>query len=160
MYSLQVTFLLLIHSLSTSYCELLVSAEAVRSIELLPDGLGLGPFGDFEILSHHEDGDEDVYHIRKRAGNNNNDCRSSDCLNYSAWSENEKMGWDDEPDTEDTITDSEGENFKKRSLKKRDRKQTKNMCGDVALPDGTKIPQGGITLDSPTWPGTEKLVEV
>lgn len=159
MYSLRVAFLLLIRSLSSGYCELLVSAEVVPSIELLPDGLGLAPFGDFEILSYHEDGDEDVYHIRKRAGNNNNDCGSTDCLNYSAWSENEQMGWDDGSDTEDTIIDSEGENLK-RSLKKRDRKQTKNMCSDVALPDGTKIPEDGITLDSPTWPGTERLVEV
>lgn len=147
---------MLIHSLTPSYRELLVSAEAVTSFELLPDGLGLGSLSDFEILNYYENNDEDVYHIRKRADNNNNGCGGTDCWTYSGLSKDEEMGWDDESET----GNFEGENSKKRSLQKR-RKDSKALCKGVLLPDGKKISESeAFELESPTWPDTTTLETV
>jgi hypothetical protein len=59
------------------------TTDAVPSAQLLPDGFFA--FGNYEVLSTHERGDEDVVHIRKRA--EGDDC-GSDCLTYSGWQEN------------------------------------------------------------------------
>jgi hypothetical protein len=85
-------------------------SQAVPSVQLLPDGfLALG---DYEVLSAHEEGDEDIVHIRKR---DDTDCEESDCWTYSGWSEDRLLErcneGDDAPD--------------KRSLLKRGRKPIK-----------------------------------
>jgi len=67
----------------------LAAAQDVGSAQLLPDSL-LG-FGEFEILSSYEEGDEDVVHIRKRATDDECDDEESDCWTYSAWNPNFKL---------------------------------------------------------------------
>lgn len=149
--------LLLLHTFSPSYRGDFVSAEALSNAELLPNELGLRSFEDFEILSYHE-GDEDVYHIRKRANNNDNDkCGETDCWNYSGWTTDEKMISDDESEPDGGL-----QPLKERSLQKRDRKPPMQICSklDFVLSDGTKIPEEGFTINSPTWRGVEELEKV
>jgi hypothetical protein len=117
--------------------------------------------GDFEIISQHQDGDEDVIHIRKRAPSDNtkNEC-GSDCLNYSGWTKNGKM---EDGDADETLPSEEA--FETRSLMRRDgRKKTMNaICAGVALstdPAEPVIPADGIRIWSPTWPGLDYLEKV
>jgi hypothetical protein len=86
--------------------------DAVPSAQLLPDGFFA--FGNYEVLSTHERGDEDVVHIRKRAEEGN--CKS-DCLTYSGWEEDGIMRCEPE-DEDEEVENAES----KRSLWKRGRK--------------------------------------
>jgi hypothetical protein len=75
---------LYIHTLCGIFCN--VFAEAIPSAQLLPDGFSA--FGNYEVLSVHDEGDEDIVRIRKRA--EQEDCLS-DCIDYSGWTENGLM---------------------------------------------------------------------
>jgi hypothetical protein len=156
MHSLSVTTLLLLHSFSRHQSSLFASAGSVGSIDLLPD-LGLDSLGDFEILSRHVDGDEDVIHIRKRADSNNGgDCGKSNCLSYSGWTDNGKMV----PEGTD-LPELPIPTLEERSFEKRDRKTPmKGVCAGTALGDGQNVPDNAITISSPTWPDLDTLEEV
>ena len=89
------------------------AAESIPSAQPLPGGF----FGleKFEVLSVREEGDEDVVHIRQRAGQD--DC-GTDCLDYSGWAEDGLMECaPDDVDAEDTAGDNVPE--KEVLLKKR-----------------------------------------
>jgi hypothetical protein len=89
------------------------AAEAVPNAQLLPDGFF--SFGDYEVLSVREEGDEDIVQIRKRT--EESDCLS-DCLDYSGWTESGTMQCSAE-DVDDALD--------KRSLVKRSRKE-ETLC--------------------------------
>jgi len=108
----------------------------------------------------HEEKDEDVVHIRKRA--EPKDC-DTDCMDYSGWTESGVMecGIDD-GDPEDIL--------ERRSLVKGDRKNS--MCVATPLHGNTtakpssvckginvydKLAGVGIEISSPTWPKVSKL---
>lgn len=68
----------------------------------------------YEILSIHEDGDEDIVRLKKRASES--DC-GTDCLSYSGWEEDGVMNCDDEDADEDGLPE------KRAMLLKRGRKE-------------------------------------
>jgi hypothetical protein len=63
---------------------------------------GFLSLNDYEILSVHDEGEEDVVRLRKRA---DEDC-GTDCMNYSGWEADEIMHCDPEvPDEEDLLVE-------------------------------------------------------
>lgn len=76
------------------------AADPLASAELLPNDFFA--LGDYEVLSVHEDGDEDVVRIRKRAGDE--ECES-DCMGYSGWTEDGRMQCNDENETSEDWDD-------------------------------------------------------
>ncbi|EAT79447.2 hypothetical protein SNOG_13120 [Parastagonospora nodorum SN15] len=89
-----------------------VTSGAISSPDILRDELF--SINAYEVLSVHEDGDEDVVHLRKRA---DKDGCQSDCLSYSGWEEDELM----KPSHEDQAAEG--------SLSKRNaRKNTRDVC--------------------------------
>ncbi|KAF2824664.1 hypothetical protein CC86DRAFT_353149 [Ophiobolus disseminans] len=142
MHTLHLTLSVSLLSISTLYgaSHGFAAAEGVPSAQLLPDGFfGLDKY---EVLSMHQDGEEDVVHIRKRAGDD--DC-GSDCMAYSGFSEDNLQHCD--ADIEELLD--------KRSLEKRGRKPIKaDVCKGV-LVNGAAQP--GFYLISPTWPTPETL---
>ena len=92
----------------------LAATETVSSAHLLPDSFSA--FGDYEVLSVKQDHEEDVVRIRKRAGEE--DC-STDCLDYSGWTEDGRMHCENEDVPSEDVPD------KRSILEKRDRKMSK-----------------------------------
>ncbi len=72
----------------TIFCLFHVSTafQAASGAQQLPDGI-FAP-NTYEVLSIREEGDEDVVRLRKRG--DQEDC-STDCLDYSGWSEDGLM---------------------------------------------------------------------
>ncbi|KAH8711916.1 hypothetical protein GQ44DRAFT_776460 [Phaeosphaeriaceae sp. PMI808] len=132
MHTIQILFYICLYKLRGLIHE--VTAEATPNLQLFPQDLFA--FGNYEILNVRNEGDEDVVHIRKRAGQE--DC-GTDCLDYSGWTENGLM----------QCEDNEGEDVpeKRALLEKRGRKET-NVCKGLKLDDPLKE----IKLISPTWP--------
>jgi hypothetical protein len=87
----------------------------VPSVSLLPDGFSA--LGNYEVLSIHEEADEDVVRIRKRV--DEEDC-GSDCLNFSSWEESEHMECKNE--NEDIDPEDEDGLAKRSRLETRARK--------------------------------------
>lgn len=87
---------------------------SLSSPHLLPDAFF--SLNDYEVLSVREESDEDVIHVRKRAGDEN--C-GTDCLTYSGWESDGIMRCDPE------ITDDEDPLVERSLLKKRERKTAK-----------------------------------
>ncbi|KAF1851751.1 uncharacterized protein K460DRAFT_271464 [Cucurbitaria berberidis CBS 394.84] len=92
------------------------AAEAISSAQLSPDGFFA--LNNYEVLSAREEGDEDIVHIRKRAGQE--DC-GTDCLDYSGWTRSGLMDCaGEDQDAEDTAGEDVPE--KRTLLEKRGRK--------------------------------------
>jgi hypothetical protein len=158
MYGIYVLSFLYIHYLygpSTG-----AAAQAVPSAQLLPDGFSA--FGDFEVLSVHEEGDEDVVKIRKRA-NDPEDCDENDCLTYSGWAEDGRVDnsfvddiVDYFPDPDPTRKRSEVEETDK--LEKRESLKTGTKpCLGIQF-DGKQAP--GIEIFSLAWPSPASTIDV
>lgn len=112
------TFHLLLPICIYMLCEVVhkASAEAVPHAQLSPDGFFA--LNEYEVLDTREEGNEDIVHIRRRAGQE--DCET-DCLGYSGWTENGLMQCDAENvDAEDTAGEAVPE---KRALLEKRRKE-------------------------------------
>ena len=86
-----------IHAL-IGLCNGAAPAEAIPSAQLLPDSFFA--LHDYEVLSVHEEAEQDVVRIRKRA--DKKDCES-DCISYSGWTDDGLMQCEAderEPETE------------------------------------------------------------
>jgi hypothetical protein len=134
-------------------------ADVVPSAQLMPEGLAA--FGNFDVLSVRHDGDEDVVHLLQR-GEGDSDC-DSDCLTYSAFSDDEVMkcrgdvGVNEfEPELPGNLDDDVDAETKKRSLVPRGRKPPKKLCENMKIPNTDAY----FEYVSPTWPGTDALEEV
>jgi hypothetical protein len=150
MYAIHVLLSFYIHSLCGPLTG--AAAQAVPSAQLLPDGFSA--FGNFEVLSTHEDGDEDVVRIRKRA-NDPEDCDENDCLTYSGWAEEGKVGNSFVDDMQGDFADP----LEKRSqLEERsDPKTGTPPCKDIWF-DGNPAP--GIPIYSLEWPTPSSKIDV
>ncbi|KAH5789298.1 hypothetical protein HBI88_049860 [Parastagonospora nodorum] len=119
-----------------------VTSGAISSPDILRDELF--SINAYEVLSVHEDGDEDVVHLRKRA---DKDGCQSDCLSYSGWEEDELM----KPSHEDQAAEG--------SLSKRNaRKNTRDVCKGVRIEKNSPT-AAGIHLHSPTWETVDILID-
>jgi hypothetical protein len=96
------------------------TSQAVTSAQLLPDGFSA--FGDYEILSVHEEDDEDVIKIRKRASED--DCSENDRLEYSGWRDDGNVGdrFEDETVNDFPVPDTDTEQIRRGLLEARARK--------------------------------------
>jgi hypothetical protein len=145
-------------------CEVSLQSAAgiVPTVQLLPEGFSA--LRDYEVLSVHQEADEDVVRIRKRA--EEQDC-GSDCLNYSGWTDSGFM----ECDEESQDTDSEERLEKRYRLQRRGRKPPMlyvypsnrisiikltsfSACDKISI-DNTE--QDGFYMISPAWPDTNIL---
>jgi hypothetical protein len=95
MYTLPLLPLVYVLITSTTF-HVSAGVEVASSAQLLSDGFLA--FGNYEVLSTHEDGEEDIVHIRKRAEKKN--CET-DCMNCSGWTDDGKMNCPSEGDNED-----------------------------------------------------------
>jgi hypothetical protein len=166
MYAIHVLFFLYIHSLCGPSAG--AAAQAVPSAQLLPDGFSA--FGNFEVLSAHEEGDEDVVRIRKRA-NDPEDCEENDCLTYSGWAEEGKVGNSFEDPIVNDFPDPDVMPGKRSEWEERDGfleprdgleergepKQGVPLCKDIQF-DGKAAP--GIPIYSLEWPTPSSKIDV
>jgi hypothetical protein len=82
----------------------------IPRLQLLPDDFSA--LGDYEVMSVHQEADEDIVRIRKRV--DEEDC-GSDCLNYSGWTESRRMECKDEtPTSQDELDEESG--LRKRAI--------------------------------------------
>jgi len=85
MHALHLILFIYIHAL-IGLCHGAAAAEAMPSAQLLPDSFFA--LHDYEVLSVHEEAEQDVVRIRKRA--DKKDCES-DCISYSGWTDDGLM---------------------------------------------------------------------
>jgi hypothetical protein len=151
------------------------AAQAVPSAQLLPDGFSA--FGNFEVLSVREESDEDVVRIRKRA-DDPEDCDENDCLTYSGWAEEGKVGNSFEDPITGYFADPDVVPGKRSELEERDGfleerdgflkerdgleeraepKQGVPLCKDIMF-DGKPAP--GIPIYSLEWPTPSSKIDV
>ncbi|KAH7090484.1 hypothetical protein FB567DRAFT_546679 [Paraphoma chrysanthemicola] len=119
------------------------SVRSAADIAAIPHVLpeSFSPFGDFEVLSVHQDDEEDVVQIRRRA--NEEDCES-DCMTYTPWTESGTNTCDES--IEDLVTEE------KRSLLEKRRKNAPPICDKVSYQGLANDLLPTFQLWSPNWP--------
>ncbi|KAF2276881.1 uncharacterized protein EI97DRAFT_490465 [Westerdykella ornata] len=93
-----------------------------------PNFLGeIAAFQDYEVLSVHQEGDEDVSHLQKRAGHDES-CEETDCVMYTGWEEDRKFTCTSSQNEEE----EGGDNLNERSLVNRGSRKYKTHPDSVS----------------------------
>ncbi|KAH7075650.1 hypothetical protein BKA63DRAFT_603011 [Paraphoma chrysanthemicola] len=137
MHKLQMLHLLLYIN-TLCYSSFGSAADIAAIPQILPESFT--PFGDFEVVSVRQVGDEDIVQIRRRA--TEQDCET-DCMTYTSWTDSGVHQCDDP--AEDAVMPE------KRSRLEKRRKDSK-ICEDALFTKDPKDIMSGFNIYSPNWP--------